>query len=394
MKKTVAVLSLSVFACLLMFQNCGKKMSAASIAGSNSGLGGTPLPTEPLPGLPGLPGATSFAKDEAFSYASVPNKSPMVQTQIEAMGYANFTSPKAIAINAQGLGFVSRRTDASQTVTDRLALEGCYALTSSPCALLASGDKFAISSADLPAAYTFTITAPLSVSETTIPFVIPGFRTALATAFNQAAAPKVLAISVDGAFSIVTGSDATPATTLDEARRVALERCELSAVVTPCTVFAENSAVPFNPANINRTPVIDYAKTQIMTSLPGVKDSHFASIVTPYLAAVNGVAARGVIYLAADGAGGFAYNTVAATAETAALNFCSANVSAGYSCFRYAIDKNVQSMAANLRALKSFPLPHCKSVPRATCAAHRAMGCGPGMYYTMNGMTPALENCL
>lgn len=391
MKKSVAALAVSLIACLLLFQNCGQGLKAASWSDSNSGASGNPEPTPPGPVLPGNP---NFAKGDAFNYNSVPNKSQMVQTQIDSLGYATYTGTKAIAINAQGLGLVIRKGTATPADTNALALEGCYALTNSPCALLASGNLFEVSSANLPTSYTYSMPAPTGLNAASLPFVMPNIRASLLATYNAAASPKALVISVDGAYNWASASDPTPVTTLAEARRVALERCELNASITPCTVFAENSGVVFDPSALNRSPVIDYSRTQLMTNVPGMKDAHFNSVVQPYLANVNGATTRGVIYIAGDGAGGMAYNPNAATAEANALNFCNMNVNAGFTCFRYAIDRNIQNIASQLFAVKNFLAPHCKSVPRANCAAHRAMGCAPGMYYTLNGALPALENCL
>jgi hypothetical protein len=393
MRITVAALAAGALAVLLMFQNCGQGLQSASIAGSNSGASGTPPPDGGI--LVPPPGGTSFAKGDAFNYNSLPNKSQMLQTQIDQLGYTAYAGVKAIAVNAQVLAYIARKGSGVQSDANTSALEGCFALGGgSPCALIAVGDKFEISSADLPASYTFTMTAPTALTGASIPFVMPNIRNSIASMYGSASSPKALVFSVDGAYNWVTASDTPAVTTLAEARRVALERCELNAAVTPCTVFAENDTVVFNPAAINRTPAIDYARTAVMTNVPGMKETHYNSLVQPYLTNVNGTTVHGVIYIAGDGAGGLAYNSSATTAETNAKNFCEANVSSGFTCFRYAVDKTVQSVAANLFALKNFPVPHCKSVPRATCAAHRAMGCGPGMYYTMNGTAPALENCL
>lgn len=396
MRNYVIVAASCITACLLAFQNCGKGMQSASWTGDNNGASSTPLPVLIPPGTttPTTPANPTFNKGDAFNYASLPNPTPMLQTQIEKLGYGSYTGSKAIAINVQGLGFVARKGTATQADTNKMALEGCFALGGGlPCALIATGDKFELSSSALSSAYTFTMTAPTAINAATIPFVMPNIRASIGELYSQAASPKALVFSVDGAYIWVTGSDSTPVTSVAEARRVALERCELTAAITPCTVFAENSSVVFNPSSINRTPVIDYSRTALMTNVPGMKDAHFSSIVQPYIDAVDGVNVRGSIYIAGDGAGGMAYNTSAATAETNAKNLCEMNVSAGFTCFRYALDENVQNVALNLFALKNFPELHCQTVPRANCAAHKAMGCNGGNYYVMDGATPKLQTC-
>lgn len=396
MRNYVIVAASCVAACLLAFQNCGRGMQSASWTGDNNGSSSLSLPTliPPTTTLPVSPPAT-FAKGDTFNYASVPNPTPMMQTQIEKLAYSAYTGTKAIAVNAQGLGFVVRKDGGTQSDANKMALEGCFVLGGgSPCALLAVGDKFEVSSSELAASYTFTMTAPSTISAATIPFVMPNLRASIGDLYTRAAAPKALVFSVDGAYMWVTASDSTPVTSVAEARRVALERCELTAAITPCTVFAENSTVVFNPTAINRTPVIDYSRTTLMTNVPGMKDAHFTSIVQPYIDSVDGTLVRGSIYIAGDGAGGMAYNVNAATAETNAKSLCEMNVAAGFSCFRYALDKNVQNVALNLFALKSFPELHCQVVPRASCAAHKAMGCNGGNYYVMDGATPKLQSCL
>jgi hypothetical protein len=321
----------------------------------------------------------------------------MVQVQLSSLGYAAFTGLKAVAITADGLGFV-RRGHGTMTQDDvnKNALEGCYAISGGKaCSLIATGDTWNVSGADLATSFLYTLPAPTAINAASIPFIAPSEATAAASAYNAAAMPKAMALSLDGAYFWVTNTAGAPVANAAEAQRLALERCELNAAAIPCTIFAQDNTVVFNPVAINRAPVIDYARTTLMTNIPGMRQSDFTSVIqNDYL--TKGGATSGAVYITADGHGGYAYGQGSATAnDTTAKANCDARTTTAYPCFKYAVNTTLQPLTPNLVSVKTYGLDiHCKVVPRATCAAHKAVGCpAGGQYYTIQAGLVALETC-
>ncbi len=393
--------SVAAIVCLiapLFFQNCGK--SATSNRTDSSSFGGSPIPLPgpaPLPTtqIPGPVGTANYLKGELFNYDFVTIRSQMVQTLISELSYYSYNGPKAIAVSGDGLGMVIKNATSPQTDVDKAALEGCFAISGGqPCALLASGYNFAVNKFTLPTSYKFTISVPPVISAATLPFVSVGKRAQLAAEYNLAPTPKALAVSVDGAYAWVSNTTQLPILSIVEARRLALERCEMIAVFSPCTLFALDNGVVFTPALINRAPQIEYLRATMANNIPGMRDQVFTTnMIGDYLPKVVNAGLNGAMYITADGRGGYATNAVAATADADALAACNAGKLAN-PCFRYAINQTVQNIASNLMAVKSYSLnTHCKSVPRQTCAHHSQMGCPAGNYYTTSSGAVSLENC-
>jgi hypothetical protein len=282
---------------------------------------------------PVVPTGPAWAKGSPFNYDDLPStmKSQMVRVQLNALGYAGFTGLKAVAITADGLGLV-RRGHGTMTQDDvnKNALEGCYAISGGKaCSLIAAGDTWNVSGADLATSFLYTLPVPTAINAASIPFIAPSEATALASAYNAAAMPKAIALSLDGSYFWVADTTDKPLANVDEAKRLALERCELGAAAIPCTLFAQDNAVVFNPVAINRALIIDYARTTLMTNIPGMRQSDFTSVMqNDYL---KNVGKGGAVYITADGHGGYVFGLAggAAAIDSTAKANCNNQIAGG-----------------------------------------------------------------
>ncbi len=385
------LLAAAVVGAIIVFQNCGGDVPSGKPLEPSDGSSHT-APFDPV--IKGPVGTENFKRGELFNYDFVPNKSQMVQTMVEVFNYSNHIGAKAIAVTASGLGFVTRKAIGQQNDANQSALEACYVISGGqPCTLLALGENFNVSRSTMANTYTFTLQDPTNVTQ--IPFVPIGVRSQLANEYMSASSPKALAVSLDGAYSWVANTPQFPILSAQEAARVAMERCEMMAAFSPCTLFATNDEVVFKPKQMNRVPVIEYLRLSMGNNIPGMRDQVFtAQMTNDYLPNVIQNNRFGAIYITADGRGGYAVTTSAAAADMQAQAACNAN-KMQFPCFKYAENQVVQNISSNLEAIVSYSMQtHCKSVPRQTCAHHRQMGCPPGSYYTLTSGSIALENCL
>jgi len=381
-------------ATVFIFQNCGKSKSNSPAAPNTSTGGGT--------GGGGTgTGGTNFAKGELFSYSSLPDelRTQMFQVQLTELNYMSSSTVKAIAVAANGQGFVRRAgyTGMTQEEMNKAVLEACFVISGGkPCSLLVVGNYFNVSRNDLNNSYTFTMTKPTTISGTTIPFVRTSLATTIATNYLAAASPKALVVGLDGSWFIAANTVQAPVSNLQDATRVAMQRCELSTSVVPCTLFATDNTIIFDPLVINRLPVIDYSVTTLTEVIPGIKLGTFTNAIkNDYLSKVNGTSTYGAVYITPDGAASYSYASSASKANADALAGCKQNEQPAFPCFKYATNTAVEPLTPNLTAIKYYSLSlHCNTVPRETCAAHLAVGCpAGGSYYTINAGLIALETC-
>ena len=209
------------------------------------------------------PPPPSFSAGDPFDYSLVTPPSQMVATMLTGFGYATSMAPRSVAINAAGLGFVSVLSSGTQADADLAALQACYVIGGSqPCASLASGNVFDLgeSALALPASFTFQLATPTTLAE--MPYVSGASRSAAITAYDALTGSKAIAISLDGTITAINSTDVVASQA--EANRIVLERCEMSAAMTPCTLFAEGATVVFAP---NWTPQINYAQRSVATEL-------------------------------------------------------------------------------------------------------------------------------
>jgi len=361
-------------------------------------MGEVPGASSPVDGsIDSMVVSPGFRAGDPFSYTALPAslRSQMVETMLTELNYATSTAPRALAISASGLGFVRRQIGqpVPQAELNRLALQSCFAISGGePCAVIAEGARFAIDERELAGAFTFTMSAPTALTPDQVPFLTSGLAQQAVTQYNAATSPKALVVALDNFYTWVGNVTDSPVTTA-EARQIALEVCEVLSAAAPCTVLAENNTVVLDPAKINRTAAIDYARTTVNARIPTTRPAFYTnSIVPSYLA--NVPPQNGVIYIQGNGAAWFRFTSDAATAESQALADCNSTATASFPCFRYAVNRTVQPLTKLLRgpALYGQNL-FCKAIPRATCAAHTAMGCPAGTYYTTASGSVALESC-
>jgi hypothetical protein len=342
----------------------------------------------PPPPPPPPPPPVPFKQGDAFDYSLVSPSSQMVATMLTGFGYAASAAPKAVAINSAGLGFVSIKAGGTQADADRTALEACFIIGGrQPCASLASGNTFAVDESALPSQFTFTLAAPTALAQ--MPYVIDTVRTSDATTYTALNKLKAIAISLDGTVAAINSTDTIASQA--EANRIVLERCEMKATMTPCTLFAEGATIVFDPTTTNWAPQIDYSRRTVQIDLPGTTAANYTAHIPAYL---TGLAQgyQGSIYIAADGDGGDAWQTNAATADATALGFCNQHVTAGFRCFKYASDRTIVMGPTSLAAYATSAV-HCNSMPRVDCAAHKSMGCAAGSHYTTHAGGVTLEAC-
>jgi hypothetical protein len=283
--------------------------------------------------------------------------------------------------------------EATQAQVDNNAIQACYAATGLPCALIASGNAFAIGSAELPTSFTYKLTKPASVTASTIPFVYPTNASSLASAYNAATAPKALAISPTGSYYWV-GSSASSPLTIAQARKLALERCELSSAYSPCTIFAENATVTFNPAVIGRTPAINYALKTLGTHIPAVRPEAIPSILDFHKQRLA-QGWLGAVAIHPNGAYATYYASTQAVANSSALSSCQSYASSTSPCLIYATGNTLPPLGTRIHPYTYNKNLHCKAVPRNSCTSHKGMGCtAPGQYYIVTSGVVSLETCL
>lgn len=377
------VASLMMLSSLMLFQNCSSGLPDAASNFNTSN--GTPSCNK------------TFQKGETFDYARVANASQMVGSQLAALGYQASSLPRAVAVAASGLGFVSVPVDGTQDDANLTALQGCFSITGGqPCALLAVADKFNFSSQELGSNYKFSFAAPSTLNAASVPYVTAAKASVLASGYAALTqANKAVAISLDGVVAVVASTTAETVASPAEALRMALERCEMAALITPCTPFMQGSSITFNPAVINRSAQIDYSKTAPSGWFPGHSNSHGLSQITNRWDKRG--SSHGAVYLSPGGNFGGDLDLNLNVARTTALNQCQTGVDPAYPCVLYAdtgYNPVVFFNGTSLTAYKYSTEMHCRSVPRFNCAQHKSMGCPAGKAYTTYQGSITLEDCL
>lgn len=339
---------------------------------------------------PPVPG--EYQSGDTFDYSLVLKQSQMVATMITQLHYTTSTAPRAIAVNEDGLGYVTVQPGATATDVERTALQACYIIGGrKPCALLALDNEFALDGSALNSSFTATLAKPTVL--TAIPFVPDRIRTGALVTYTAKTGFKAVAVGLDGTAAFVpTATDSIG--TQAEADRLAMERCEMAATNSPCTMFARGNTVVLDPLAMNWSPVIDYTRTTVAPNIPGMTVANYNAHMVPYLAGLA-QGYQGVTYIAEDGSGGNSWRTTSTQANSEALAFCNQFVVAPAKCFRYATNHNVSFTPSTLDAVHNHSLAlHCNAMPRLDCATHARMGCHTsGTYYTTHAGGVALETC-
>lgn len=390
MSKTKLGLIFVAMACsITLFQNCAES-----------------LPDQVYQNLPSA-SSNNFKSGETFDYSRVTNQSQMVQTMLTSYNYMTASGSKAVAIAASGLGFVAL-SQGTQADANLAALAGCYHITGGmPCALLVEGNLFKAAGSALDYSYrAASIQGPYGAT-TVVPFLSSAAHATLFSSYASAPEPKAIAISLDGTVVPVTNTNLTvgyngtpasikPIAAIGDARQAALERCEMMATITPCSILAENMNIVLSLGSPERSPQLSFSLASVTRDvMPGqTKNVIVSEINNRYLTSTS----PGSIWISANGKYGLDKDGSATTASANAKRTCeNGNTElALYPCIEYGASAGISS-AWNptnvLRAYRNNPSLHCKAVPRVSCAAHRSVGCpAGGQYYTtMSGLT--LETC-
>src|ERR1041385_432066 len=107
--------------------------------------------------------ASAFAAGDPFDYSLVDKRSQMVSTMLTELDYAASTAPRVVAVNADGLGYVSVQPGALTNDAARTALQACFVIGGGkPCVILAFDNTFQISSTALanPSSFVATLDKP------------------------------------------------------------------------------------------------------------------------------------------------------------------------------------------------------------------------------------------
>jgi hypothetical protein len=393
MKSIKIICSIIVVGVLFLnFQNCSNSSDNRGPASSVEQLESqTDSGTEVESETPESTIAPTFKAEDDFNIALVKPLTAMLKTQHQELNYTKFLGAKAIAINKNGIGFVSLKAEGHDEEAKRTALQSCFSIgRGQPCALLAVGNKFVVSSAELPASYKFFVDKK-SILDDDIPFATDSKTDTVLASYKLAKSPKALAISLDGALISVT-SDSEVGLNKTIAKNLALQRCELRASISPCAVYAVNDDVVFDPANMESAPSIDYYRTKVEKSIPGVSPDRFQKMIgNKYLK--NLKKSHGAIFVTKSGEVATAMSSVSQVdANEKARKKCQ-EFSSRSSCFQYAEKTRVLNLVTNLSANMFSHKIHCTVVPRRNCQDHVAMGCKGKNVYILDKGVPQRVRC-
>ncbi len=371
-------------------------VSDAEMATIPSSPGSTPPPaSDPPAPVPPPAQPPSFQKGDVFNPKTY-KVSQMVSALIEGNKYLETKATKAIAVNEKGLGMaVVLSTQASLADAKRAALEGCYVIGGfQPCTVLVADDKYEKDSASLskPETYTDTLATPKVLTE--VPFKDPSQGDLMITQYQKFLGFKAIAISLDGTKVAVIEDDLE---SIDEAKRLALERCELKAKLIPCFLFAINDDITFAPKGKPWNLSIKFDALDIETKgvqVPGISVSQLDNLVDGILTYTDRVereaTGNGMVYLSTV-SGNVGWSTPSHNLITGKDYKASAKERCeafdGPETCSPVIDKlKVSLTAAQLpSSTNGYYVAHCKAMPRVSCDAHKAAGCKEsGNYYIVD----------
>lgn len=366
-----------------LFQNCGEGL----VAIKQSSFGEENL----------------FRKGDVFTTEKLPSSSRMLMGFIEEYGYndSGSGSTKAIAIAQNGYGYASVGQGLNQTEESQIAILACNVLTGSPCALIAETNRFVVDARQLkdePEKIFIVPKSPgagLTLKKT--PFIgetVEGMPAFLET-YASKSGFKAIAVGIDGTISPAYTHDDDHIQSEEEAKRMALETCEMSSTVVPCLLFAVGNEVVFDWTNQLGKLSINYGKKTVATSIPGMTDEHFNDYTLNFWSKYP--ASQVAVYINIDGAAGYGADVAASVAQKEALDYCknAADTSGSKeSCFLYAFNSQIMMTASQIYAYRFSTKLHCHSIPRASCEEHAAVGCtDPGTYYISAGSETTESAC-
>lgn len=375
---------------LLVFQNCSGFSSSnygASSETVSEGQGGTiegvipvgggsktPQPVKPSNGL-----AITFQKDEIYQGQVLVDRSSFVDTLAKKFDYTSYKLGKAIAITLNGLGYVAM-TDTNDGVdASRMALESCNLLSGRACAVILVGNKFVINSADIEKNLDYVLKdfKGKDFRSSEIPMASKKLReTALVKNYIRATGHKAMALSITGGIYATYTPDWSY--TVEEAKRMALQQCELESALVPCILYAVNKEVVFEPLVWNKKARINYGNTDIKKIPPPAQKTKSLGVIKNFLNKAG--SEKYAIAMSPLSYGYFGQDkSDEKKAVAEAMQKCQKGVH-NSRCILYAKMDKIVFGSKDLKAKKNFGDLICKTV-RYDCDEHKKMGCPMGESY-------------
>lgn len=380
------------------FQNCSGLSSADygsegdAVSQGEDGLiavgdGGTVTTITSTVEASGL--TATFAAGESFDEQVLVSSGSFLDSLIDTLGYKNYSNGKAIAMAQNGLGYAAL-TSSSDAEAERMAVESCNFLSGRACALIVSGNYFVASSDQvfLSEDYILQDLSGRTFDRNSVPMSASRVRdSAVVNNFINAPEVKALAISpTGGLYSVYT---TTRSLTLAEVRRMAVQRCELEAAITPCALYAENSTVVFNPETFMKKSSINFSSNNVKAMSPPASRDGALTAIKILLSEIE--REKYAMYITPSGYGYFGtHATDIEQARAEALDRCESGIH-GTRCIPYASSTGVNFSPTDLIAQQSYGNLFCKTV-RYSCVEHFSMGCPAGaQYWVQNAGTLEAE---
>ncbi len=408
LKTSKAKTGVTVFALMLVlifiglnFQNCSNMTSSSFGDSSSTGVGGTEI-INPVTGgdddddddsvntgtETGSITAVFSAGDEYTGQALISVDS-FVDTFVTSLGYRNFEFSKAIAIAQNGLGYASLTDINNDDEAERMALESCNLITNLPCALIVTGNQFVINSTDISnnLEYILPDLNGMDFNRVAIPLTTTSVRNGqVVTDYINAAVTKAAAVSVTGGF--YPSYSLTDELSEAEARRMAVQQCEMLSALSPCILYSVNNEVVFDPSNWVKRTLVNYTNNNVRAiTPPGSRDSTLVTIGERLDSLSN--TEKYAISITPNGFGYISVSESLQDAQQRSLSNC-VNGAHNSQCIGYADSEGVKMAPEKTQARLRYSELYCKTV-RFSCNDHRTVGCPAGSYWVQDPNTLAAE---
>lgn len=320
-----------------------------------------------------------FSSGDSYVGQTLVSSGSFLDTLIGILGYENYSSGgKAIAMAVNGLGYAAF-TETTNAEAERMAIETCNLLSGKSCALLVLGDLFVVNSSAAFTSLEYRLDGftGLTFSRGDIPMSSTRVRnSAVVSNFINAPGHRALALSpTGGAYSVFT---TTYSVSIAEAKRMAVQQCELEASIVPCIIYAVDDEVVFNAEAWIKTNSINFTNNNVAAVTPPASRNNALSLIKEMLADVG--QEKYAIYITPSGYGYFGRDeTDVDVARAEALSDCESGVHSSR-CIPYASSTGVNLSSADLYAKDTYPGLFCKTV-RYNCSAHLKAGCASGAQY-------------
>lgn len=366
------------------FQNCSPSFQEPDNTDPRlSNLGNEDPQPEPTP----TPAAASFRAGDPVSRAALGHLySFELRALLDFAVYENYSGEKAVALAANGLAAARFSHSATAAEVERAAVEACNAIAGQACALLMSGDRFAVDADKIASDARLLLksgTATLVAADT--PFLLDAERVRVQNYLGTSSTShpfKALALSPSGEHYVSFGRNQA------EANRRALHACEFGAVITPCLIFAEGNQRVFQLAGWDRGSRLRLFPAAVrQDELPFV----FAEDLPGLDQAFADIDAAKVVSIAIGPSGSYAASQqpLKEDADKGALERCRTYDA---NCFLYSSNKTV-ALLWNQLPTRSVPRAVVCAVPRANCAAHQERGCAAATRWVLEGGQLARRAC-